>query len=106
MKTFASAVVIALLGATAAIGADMPAMKMSPAAAINHTTGVVKALDVAKGTVTLSHEAVPAIKWPAMTMTFKISSAQAAGIKTGDRVDFEFTASGMDATITKIAVAK
>lgn len=107
MKTFAtSAIVVAFLGAAVTFGADMPAMKMSPAAPANHTTGVVKALDAANGTITLSHEPVPAIQWPAMTMAFKITSQLSAGIKVGNRVDFEFVAKGMDATITKIAVMK
>ncbi|HWU61523.1 MAG TPA: efflux RND transporter periplasmic adaptor subunit [Ensifer sp.] len=42
--------------------------------------------------ITLSHEPVPAIGWPAMTMTFKLKSiALAQGMKTGDLVSFSFT---------------
>jgi membrane fusion protein, copper/silver efflux system len=41
--------------------------------------------------ITLSHEPVPAINWPAMTMTFKLGSpALAKGMKVGDRVGFGF----------------
>ena len=41
--------------------------------------------------ITLSHAAVPALKWPAMTMTFKLGSpALARGFKKGDRVVFGF----------------
>jgi len=42
--------------------------------------------------ITLSHDPVPAIGWPAMTMTFKLKSAALArGMKTGDSVVFGFS---------------
>src|SRR5205823_4865511 len=37
----------------------------------HHAVGVVKSVDAAKGTLTLEHEPVASMKWPAMTMTFK-----------------------------------
>lgn len=41
--------------------------------------------------VTLNHGAVPALKWPAMTMSFRLGSpALARGFKVGDRVRFTF----------------
>ncbi|WP_066682037.1 efflux RND transporter periplasmic adaptor subunit [Sphingomonas sp. CCH9-E2] len=41
--------------------------------------------------VTLSHGPVPALKWPAMTMTFRLGApAIARGFKVGDRVRFGF----------------
>ncbi len=64
--------------------------------------GVVQAVDVAAQTVKITHEPVPALKWPAMTMTFKAPTADIAGLKQGDRVVFKFTSSGMDGTITSI----
>jgi Cu/Ag efflux protein CusF len=39
-----------------------------------------------------------------MTMTFGIKPDLAKGIKTGQKVDFEFVAQGMAGTITKISV--
>lgn len=100
-----------LLAAVSVQAAEMTGMKMDgtkmeePAATapVNRTTGVVKELDAKKGTVTLSHEAVPTLKWPAMTMAFKISPELAKGIEVGQRVDFEFEAKGMSATIAKIS---
>jgi Cu(I)/Ag(I) efflux system periplasmic protein CusF len=104
---------MSLLGVGTGIAADMPGMKMDATATsaaqkaqVNHTVGVVKGLDAAKGTITLSHEPVPAINWPAMTMGFKISKELAATVKPGDKVNFEFTTKGMDGTITKITVMK
>lgn len=87
--------------------AHMQGMKMeekAPPPAANRTRGVVKEFDAAKGTVTISHEAVPAIKWPAMTMAFKISPELARGVQVGQRVEFEFEAKGMAGTVTKITV--
>lgn len=102
-----------LLGAAAYAGeapapGGMGGMKMeTPAASkVNKSTGVVKAIDGRLGTVTLAHEAVPAVQWPAMTMPFRITPELAKGLQVGQRVNFEFTASGMDGTITKISVAK
>lgn len=41
--------------------------------------------------VTLAHGPVPALKWPTMTMTFRLGSAGLVrGFKTGDRVRFAF----------------
>lgn len=46
---------------------------------------------VTASSITLSHQAVPAIGWPAMTMTFRLGNpALARGFKTGDRVRFSF----------------
>lgn len=38
-----------------------------------------------------------------MTMAFKISPELAKGITVGQKVEFEFQAEGMNATISKIA---
>jgi Cu(I)/Ag(I) efflux system periplasmic protein CusF len=63
-------------------------------------------MDAEKGTIALAHDPVPALKWPAMTMSFSISPELAKGVAAGQRVNFEFTVKGMSGTITKIAVAK
>lgn len=47
---------------------------------------------IAAKSVTLKHEPVPPLDWPAMTMTFVTSGpAQLRGFKRGDRVQFTFT---------------
>ena len=52
--------------------------------------GVVKAVDAARSTITLEHGPIAALGWPAMTMSFKAASpALLAGVKAGDRVEFE-----------------
>jgi Cu(I)/Ag(I) efflux system protein CusF len=102
-----------ILACGTALAADMPGMKLDKPAGTaremqraHHAMGVVKAVDAAKGTITLSHEPVPAIQWPAMTMPFKANKTLITSVKTGDRVNFECVANGMDATITSIAKVK
>lgn len=57
--------------------------------AIYETRGRVEAL--MGDQITFSHEPVPAIGWPAMTMTFKLEPrGLARGLKVGDRASFAF----------------
>jgi Cu(I)/Ag(I) efflux system protein CusF len=106
------AVALACLIGGASSAADMAGMKMDKPAdtatktETHHAVGVVKAVDAALGTITLSHEPVASIKWPAMTMPFKAGKEQIAAVKPGDRVNFEFVAQGMNATLTAITKVK
>ena len=53
-------------------------------------TGVVKEVDAAKGTVTLAHDPVKSLKWPAMTMDFRVrDKASLATLKPGQKIEFE-----------------
>lgn len=104
----------ALLTASSAVAAlqmdpNMPGMagthESKPADA--RGVGLVKATDAAKGTITLQHEAIAAIGWPAMTMTFKLASPDLLkGVKVGDRVRFSLHPAGMASTVTAIAPAQ
>lgn len=70
-------------------GAMIAAPAAKPAAALYETTGKIE--QITANSVTLSHEPVPAIGWPAMTMTFSLPDpAIARGLKIGDRVRFGF----------------
>lgn len=52
-------------------------------------TGTVIKVDAASGIVNLSHEAILQLKWPAMTMDFKVTDKKLlAGLKPGQRVAF------------------
>jgi|SRR6185437_959391 len=65
--------------------------------------GVVKAIDTANGTITLQHEAIAAIGWPAMTMPFKVASPDLLKrVKVGDTVQFGLHPDGMNSTVTSI----
>ena len=57
--------------------------------------GMITAIDTKENILTLNHEAIPAIKWPAMTMGFKVADpALLIGLTVGDKVDFELKADG------------
>ena len=65
--------------------------------------GVVKAVDIAKGTITLQHEPIAAIGWPAMTMPFKVASPELlTHAKVGDKVQFTLRQAGAASTVTAI----
>ncbi len=83
---------------------DMP-MKMGDAKAgeTHKGKGVVKSVDAKKGTVSLSHEPIQSMKWPAMTMTFKAKDkAMLEKVKPGAKVEFSFVQSGKDYVVTDI----
>ena len=54
-----------------------------------HGTGTVNSVDPAQRKINLSHQPMPDIGWPAMTMDFPVApSVDLKGIKPGSRVDF------------------
>lgn len=78
MKTFGICVLLFAALPFAAIAAEEISAK-----------GVVKKIDPAAGVVRLAHEPIPAIKWPAMVMNFKVREAKLlAGLKTEQKVNF------------------
>ena len=53
--------------------------------------GVIKSVDADNLRLTLSHEPLPALNWPAMTMAFPVSErALLRGRRAGERVSFSF----------------
>ena len=53
--------------------------------------GTVDSIDAKAGTVSLNHGAIASLKWPAMTMEFKVANASLLqGLKPGAKVAFEF----------------
>lgn len=58
---------------------------------------------IAPGEVTLSHEAVAELQWPAMTMAFRLGDpALTRGLKAGDRVAFAFDQAEAGPTIRRM----
>ncbi len=93
--------------------AEMPGMNMSgmnmskapaPVAAAAHAaTGLVKAADVAGGKVTISHEAIKTLSWPAMTMGFTVKDkALFSKLKVGTQVDFQLAKEGNDYVVVGV----
>ena len=71
-------------------------------AGLHETTGRVEAFT--PESVTLSHAPVPAIGWPAMTMSFRLENPQlASGLKVGDQVTFAFEQQGSVQIVRRIA---
>lgn len=85
---------------------DMDAMQMSePAATAGpiRSTGTVTAVDAAAGTISLQHEPIAAINWPAMTMQFRAENpAILQGIAVGDRVAFELKSASEPQVVTMV----
>ncbi|VVC84014.1 copper-binding protein [Sideroxydans sp. CL21] len=71
---------------------DMGGMAgMSTKTDINKGIGVVDAVDQAKGVVTLSHEPIASLGWPAMTMDFTVEDKKLfKKLVVGNKVQFQF----------------
>lgn len=88
----ATAAVLAIGGPALAQQHDMGAMAgmdmkaSAPAGA--QGAGVIKALDLKAGSVTLQHGPIAALKWPAMTMAFKADPSLLKTVKVGQKVTF------------------
>ncbi|HWX00101.1 copper-binding protein [Collimonas sp.] len=89
---------------------DMKSMQManmnsasSAKMAIHQATGVVKAVDTAKGTVTLAHGPVKSLNWPAMTMTFVVKDKAFFGKLVADKkVTIDFSKLGAEYVVTAV----
>jgi multidrug efflux pump subunit AcrA (membrane-fusion protein)/Cu/Ag efflux protein CusF len=82
-------------------GGDQP----KPATVGHRAAGTLKAVD--GGTVTISHQAIPELKWPAMTMDFQLANPSLAeGLKPGTTIDFEFVERGPGEWVITKLVAK
>ena len=70
----------------------VPAASAAASTAVGHkAAGTVDSIDAKAGTVTLDHGAVASLKWPAMTMDFKVANpALLQDLKPGAAVAFEF----------------
>lgn len=65
--------------------------------------GVVTAIDVGAGTVSLDHEPIAAINWPAMSMQFTVEDpALLHGIGVGDHVSFVLKSETETSVITAL----
>lgn len=65
--------------------------------------GLVTAIDTSDGTVSLDHEPIAAIDWPAMSMQFTVEDPSLLqGIAVGDRVSFELKGRTETSVITAL----
>ena len=89
------ALLLAVLGINRPVWAADPHAAHHPAPAVSTAatltaTGVVKSVDATAGKLVIDHDPIPALKWPRMTMDFRLAEqALAAKVKAGDVVRFE-----------------
>ncbi len=77
-----------LKGVEARLNVEPPPTAANTAA---RHTGTAKIEAIGRDTMTLSHDPIASLKWPPMTMDFKLpNSGVPRGLETGDRIDFEF----------------
>lgn len=69
--------------------------------------GLVKAIDTTRDAITVRHEPIAALGWPAMTMMLKVVSPHLlVRVKVGDRVRFTLQPDGAYSVITSIIPMK
>jgi Cu(I)/Ag(I) efflux system protein CusF len=84
-------------------GMDMGKKPAAGAQTVHKATGVVKKLDSKAGTVTLAHEPVKSLNWPAMTMGFTVKDkALLDNLQPGKKVEIEFVQQAKDYVITSV----
>ena len=115
MKSFAVATALALAMAPAlAQSADMKDMDMKgtdrgalsrsdKSQKTHRAVGVVKKIDLQAGRVSLAHEPVKSLNWPAMTMAFQVEDkAMLDKLAEGRKVEVAFEQRGKAYVITSI----
>lgn len=85
---------------------DMKSMPMGKPAAgqtVHMAKGKVTKVDAASNVVTLAHEPIKSLNWPAMTMGFQVKDKMVLETLTvGKTVDFEFAQADKGYVITKV----
>lgn len=77
----------------------------APAPQTAEGQGVIKAVNASAGTVVIAHGPIAALKWPAMTMKFKVESAAVLrGVTVGKTVHFVLKNVGGKPVISQIHV--
>lgn len=95
---------IVLAGAVIVAALLMPASgyAAAPPAGVP-ATGVVQQVEAEQGRVKISHDAIPALGWPKMTMFFRVrDKAVLKGIAAGDAVRFELEKDAAGQVITRM----
>ena len=97
-----------LLSITFAALAMLASISSVHAADAANGKGTVNKIDTAAGSVNISHEAIPAIKWPAMTMDIMVADKKVlSSVKPGQTVTFGLTKKeGSGYVISHIEAAK
>jgi Cu/Ag efflux protein CusF len=74
---------------------NMPEMPRPEGDGEHVAQGTVNSIDLAAGTINISHEPVESAGWPAMTMNFRLADPDAASrVEAGTTIEFRFTLDG------------
>jgi Cu(I)/Ag(I) efflux system protein CusF len=120
MKEIALLVLVAASSTLIACGTDeapsasnmpnMPAAQQRASgqpAAENRGMGVVESVDTANGSLTIAHEPIAALGWPAMTMSFKVDRpVLLEGVEAGEQIEFTLRGGDASAVVTSIEKAE
>jgi Cu(I)/Ag(I) efflux system protein CusF len=108
MKTRFVTVALAALISTTSMAAPAVAHEGEDHAPVPQAVegdGVVKAVDARAGTIVIAHGPIPALKWPSMTMKFKVESAAVLnGVTVGKTVRFTLKNVGGKPVVSRIHV--
>ena len=81
--------------------------EQSAATSESHGVGVVQSVDTTSGRVTIAHEPIESLGWPAMTMGFAVARPELlTDVRAGERVEFTLRGRDMAAVVTSIRPAK
>ncbi len=113
-RTFSIVAVLLLTAAPPAVAAEhnqmpMAGMPMAQGAEdqMHAGHGTVKKVAMEAGRITISHEPIQSLRWPAMTMSFMVADKSLLkDIRPGMKVDFELRKMGANYKITQITAAK
>ena len=113
--TCAIVVPFAALADTGGLGCKVPAVEPTPdlhthcgmsttsQGAVYKATGSVTRVDKAAGNVTIAHDPVKELKWPAMTMRFGVRDRSALDrLSPGKKVEFHFVHQGGHYLLTSV----
>lgn len=93
----------AVAAAPATAPAETGAMSTSAAGEKSaRARGVISAVDAEGGKITIEHEPIASLAWPAMTMGFAASPVLIEQAKVGDRVEFDLVVKGSAGEVTAI----
>jgi Cu/Ag efflux protein CusF len=68
---------------------------------------VVQSVDTSAKTVTIAHQPIESLGWPAMTMSFKVTKPELLEqVSAGEKVDFTLDGRDMSASITSLTPAR
>lgn len=80
---------------------------MSKKATMAKSMGVIKSIDAQNRLVTIAHNPVKELKWPAMTMEFMVlDESLLAGLKPGEKINFSFMSMGRHSCIHEVMKMK